>query len=116
MPNTLGLDDDLDGVEVVRDLERIFDIKVSNEEAERIFTVGEFHDLLLSKLSPNEADKKCATAITFYRIRRAQSVLGGWRRGPYRRQRLGAGFKHRIWPGDQYCPLSDRGRSPRPSV
>jgi len=76
MPNTLGLDDDLDGVEVVRDLERIFDIKVSNEEAERIFTVGEFHDLLLSKLPPNEADKKCATAMTFYRIRRALRRLG----------------------------------------
>ena len=76
MPNTLGLDDDLDGIEVVRDLERIFDIKVSNEEAERISTVGEFHDLLLSKLSPNEADKKCATAMTFYRIRRALQRLG----------------------------------------
>jgi len=76
MPNTLGLDDDLDGVEVVRDLERIFDIKVSNEEAERIFTVGEFHDLLLSKFPPNEADKKCATAMTFYRIRRALRRLG----------------------------------------
>jgi hypothetical protein len=47
MPNSLGLDDDLDGVEVVRDLERIFDIKVSNEEGERIFTVGEFHDPLV---------------------------------------------------------------------
>lgn len=76
MPNTLGLDDDLDGVEVVRDLERIFDIKVSNEEAERILTVGEFHDLLLSKLQPNEADKKCATAMTFYRIRSALRRLG----------------------------------------
>ncbi len=61
---------------VVRDLERIFDIKVSNEEAERIFTVGEFHDLLLRKLPPNEADKKCATAMTFYRIRRALRRLG----------------------------------------
>jgi hypothetical protein len=76
MPNTLGLDDDLDGVEVVRDLERIFDIKVSNEEAERILTVGEFHDLLLSKLQPNEDDKKCATAMTFYRIRSALRRLG----------------------------------------
>ena len=76
MPNTLGLDDDLDGVEVVRELERVFDIKVSNEEAERIVTVGEFHDLLLSKLPPNEADRKCATAMTFYRIRSALRRLG----------------------------------------
>jgi hypothetical protein len=76
MPNTLGLDDDLDGVEVVRELERVFDVKVSNEEAERIFTVGEFHDLLLSKLPPNEADRRCATAMTFYRIRSALRRLG----------------------------------------
>ena len=39
MPNMLGPDDDLDGVEVVQELERVFDVKVSNEEAERIFTV-----------------------------------------------------------------------------
>ncbi|MDR3486681.1 MAG: hypothetical protein P4M05_17485 [Bradyrhizobium sp.] len=76
MPNSLGLDDDLDGVEVVRDLERIFDVRVSNEEAERIFTVGEFHDLLLSKIRPDESDKKCATAMTFYRIRSALRRLG----------------------------------------
>lgn len=76
MRNTLGLDDDLDGVEVVRYLERIFDIKVSNEEAERISTVGEFHDLLLNKLPPNEADKGCATAMTFFRIREALRRLG----------------------------------------
>lgn len=76
MPNTLGLDDDLDGVELVKDLERIFDIKVSNEEAERILTVGEFHDLLLRKIPPNEADRKCARAMTFYRLRSALGRLG----------------------------------------
>src|SRR5579863_9828425 len=76
MPNTLGLDDDLDGIAVVRDLERIFDVKVSHEEAERIFTVGEFHDLLVRKLPPNEADRKCASAMTFYRLRSALRRLG----------------------------------------
>jgi hypothetical protein len=76
MPNTLGLDDDLDGVEVVRDLERIFDITLSRQEAERIFKVGEFHDLLLQKIPPDESDRKCATAIAFYRIRRALRRLG----------------------------------------
>jgi hypothetical protein len=76
MPNTLGLDDDLDGVEVVRDLQLFFDIKVSNEEAERIFTVGEFHDLLLRKIPGNEADRKCAGAMTFFRLRGALRRLG----------------------------------------
>lgn len=71
MQNTLGLDDDLDSVAVIQDLERIFDIKVSNQEAEHISTVGEFHDLLLGRFPPNEADKKCAGAMTFYKIRGA---------------------------------------------
>jgi hypothetical protein len=76
MPNALGLDDDLDPVEVVRHLERIFDITVSNDEAKRIFKVGEFYDLLLEKIRPNDADRKCATAMTFYRIRSALRRLG----------------------------------------
>jgi hypothetical protein len=76
MPNTLGLDDDLDGVEVVLSLERIFDIKVSIEEAARVITVGDFYDLLLRKIIPNEADRKCATAMTFYRLRDALKQLG----------------------------------------
>lgn len=76
MPNTLGLDDDLDGVEVVAKLERIFDVKLSNKEVGRISTVGEFHDLLLTKIRPNDADRKCATAMAFYRIRVALRRLG----------------------------------------
>ncbi len=76
MPNTLGLDDDLDAVEVLCDLERIFDVKVSDEEAVRVLTVGEFHDLLLSKISANEAERKCPSAMTFYRIRSALRRLG----------------------------------------
>src|ERR1700734_2776145 len=76
MPNTLGLDDDLDGVEVVQDLKRIFDIMVSRQEAARIFNVGEFHDLLLQKIPPDEAGGKCASAMAFYRIRRALRCLG----------------------------------------
>jgi hypothetical protein len=76
MPNTLGLDDDLEPVEVVRHLERIFDVRVSNEEAERISNVGEFYDFLLDKIPSNDADRKCASAMTFYRIRSALRTLG----------------------------------------
>lgn len=76
MPNTLGLDDDLDSVEIIRDIERVFDISISNDEAERIFTVGEMHDLLLKKISPNDIDRKCASAMAFYRMRSALQRLG----------------------------------------
>jgi hypothetical protein len=76
MPNTLGLDDDLDGVEFVRDLERIFDVEVSNSEAESISTVGELCDLLVSKIPTNDVDRKCATAMAFFRLRGALRRLG----------------------------------------
>lgn len=76
MRNTLGLDDDLDGVELVRDLERIFDVEISNNEAESIFTVGELYDLLVTKIPANEVDRKCATAMAFFRLRGALRRLG----------------------------------------
>jgi hypothetical protein len=76
MPNTLGLDDDMEPAEVVDELARVFDVAISNEEAESILTVGDFYDLLLRKLVPGEGDGKCATAMAFYRIRRALRSLG----------------------------------------
>lgn len=76
MPNTLGLDDDLEPVEVLRQLEGVFDIRVSNEEAERIFNVGAFYDLVLRKIPSNDADRKCATAMALYRTRGALRKLG----------------------------------------
>jgi hypothetical protein len=76
MPNTLGLDDDLDGVELLQDLERIFDVQVSNEEATRMMTVGDLFDLLVRKIPPNNVDQKCTSAMAFYRLRRAIRDLG----------------------------------------
>lgn len=73
MPNSLGLDDDLDSVEVMIELEHIFGVKVSNEEAAHISTVGQFHDLLVSKLPPTG---NCASSMTFFRIRGALRRLG----------------------------------------
>jgi hypothetical protein len=75
MTNTLGLDDD-DYLEVVLLIERAFDIKFFPEEPEMIVTVGEFYDLLLTKIPPSDADRKCASAMAFYRIRSALRRLG----------------------------------------
>lgn len=77
MPNTLGLDDESDPVGVVQHLERVFDISVSDDdEVNRISKVGEFYDFLLKIIPPNDADAKCASAMTFYRIRSALQQLG----------------------------------------
>jgi hypothetical protein len=71
MVNCLGLDDDLDPVEVVELVEKVFDIEIANHEAEAILTVGQMYDLLLQKILANEINRKCASAMAFYRLRRA---------------------------------------------
>jgi hypothetical protein len=76
MLKTLGLDDDLDPVEVVIAIEKAFEVKVSNEEAKAIFRVGELFTLLLSKMPVGDAGRKCASAMAFYRVRRALNELG----------------------------------------
>ncbi len=76
MTNTLGLDDDLDTVELVQNVEEAFGIEITNVEGEHIYTVGELYDLLLSKIPANETDRKCASATTFYRLRRGLRKLG----------------------------------------
>jgi hypothetical protein len=76
MTNTLGLDDDEDAGDVVLLVERAFDIKFSPKEMEEILTVGAFYDLLLTKIPSNDADRKCASAMAFYRLRSALRRLG----------------------------------------
>lgn len=76
MPNTLGLDDDLDGVELVQLLERAFDLTIHDKEAEQIITVGDIYDLLVRKIPANESSRKCASAMAFYRLRQGIRALG----------------------------------------
>ena len=69
MANSLGLNDDLDGVELVIDIEKAFNIKITDDEAEDLRVVGQLYDLLMNKISLNETNRKCATAMVFYRLR-----------------------------------------------
>jgi len=75
MANSLDIESD-DTVVLIYDLEKVFDIEISNEEAVQLSTVGELHDLLLQKISPNADDRKCATAMAFYRVHRALMEMG----------------------------------------
>jgi hypothetical protein len=74
--NTLGLDDDLDSVELVEQVEKAFEVEIANAEAERLLVVGQLYDLLLSKIPANDANRKCASAMTFYRLRQGLERLG----------------------------------------
>lgn len=69
-PNTLALDDDLDPVDILQKIERAFGVKITDAEAQSIVQVGQLFDLLEAKLGPASGEK-CATAMAFYRLRRA---------------------------------------------
>jgi hypothetical protein len=76
MMNTLGLDDDLDTVEVVSSLEISFSIRFTDAEASAWLTVGDIYSTLRSRVSNSmKRAGRCATAMTFHRLRRALSDL-----------------------------------------
>ena len=72
---TLGLDDDLDSVEVVIEIEKAFDVEISDGEAEVIFNVGQLFYFLRGKVHSGDGNGKCACAMALYRIRRALNDL-----------------------------------------
>lgn len=71
MTNSLGLDDDLDGVDLVRDIEAAFGCRFSDAELEQCRTVGDLFDAVAAHLPDDACEGRCATAMTFYRLRRA---------------------------------------------
>lgn len=72
MPNTLGLDDDLDPVEAVVRLEKAFAVKISDDEAASCNTVGDIYDLLHSRFATKLGEPgSCMTSMAFYRLRRS---------------------------------------------
>jgi acyl carrier protein len=66
----------LDGVELVIEVEKRFDVAISDDEASRVRTVGDLHELLKSKLPPSREDL-CLTSHAFYRIRSAMKECYG---------------------------------------
>ena len=76
MANTLGLDDDLEPVEVLQDVEAAFSVRVTDAEAFECVTVGDIYGILRGRFSTSkESAGRCATAMTFYRLRRALADL-----------------------------------------
>jgi hypothetical protein len=59
----------LDGVDLLVAVEHGFQIHIDDEEASRVSTVGDLHDLVTSKLT-GVASKRCLTSAAFYQIRR----------------------------------------------
>src|SRR5437762_13438344 len=58
----------LDGVEQILAVEDAFQIHIADEEAGSVSTVGDLHDLVVSKLQWQDS-KRCLTSAAFYRTR-----------------------------------------------
>ncbi|MEX1154960.1 hypothetical protein [Parvibaculum sp.] len=76
MPNTLGLDDDLDSVVLLREIERSFGVTFSDSEALECLTVGDAFEILERHFLAEASEGGCATSMAFYRLRRALLDLG----------------------------------------
>lgn len=63
----------MDGIELVLEVENVFNITISDQEAAQIITVGDLYNCVLSKVKAAEEgnkDKICMTARAFYQLRR----------------------------------------------
>ena len=66
---------DLEDVEILQEVERVFCIPITDREAEQTFTVGRLCDLLDAKYGGG-ATEVCLSQIAFHRLRRALRELG----------------------------------------
>jgi hypothetical protein len=71
MANTLDLDPEFGGIDLIDEVEAAFGIKVEDEEAERCWTVGDLYQVIYAR-TPNwtEQDGSCASSAVFYQFRR----------------------------------------------
>ena len=71
MTSSLGLAGDLDDVDLVEDVEAAFGVRLADDEIERCSTVGHLFELIEARLPGMPSGQSCATAMCFYRLRRA---------------------------------------------
>jgi hypothetical protein len=74
MLQTLGLDDD-DASDALVAVEKAFDVKITAADAGQIYNVGDLFGILRGKIEGGDGDRKCASAMAFYRVRRALNDL-----------------------------------------
>ncbi len=71
MTSSLGLAGDLDDVELIQDVEAAFGIRLADDKISRCSTVGHLFELIEACLPGMPSGQSCATAMCFYRLRRA---------------------------------------------
>ena len=76
MRTSLGLAGDLDDVELVEDIEQAFGVRLPDSELSKCQTVGDLFEMIVTRLPDNGVTaNRCATAMCFYRLRRAIHTL-----------------------------------------
>lgn len=60
----------LDSVEILMKVEKTFDIRIPDQEAEKIITVGDFHNAVWKHLE-GKYSNTCKSQLLFYRLRQA---------------------------------------------
>lgn len=72
MANTLDLDPEWGGIDLIEDIEEAFTIKVADKEAERCWTVGDLYEVICAHTPDwDEQNGSCASSAVFYRLRRS---------------------------------------------
>ncbi len=72
MADTLDLDPEWGAIDVIEELEAVFNFKMTDDEAEGCCTVGDVYDVVCSHTSDWETQGgNCASSMTFYRLRTA---------------------------------------------
>ena len=72
MADTLDLDPEWGAIDVIEELETVFNFNMTDEEAEGCCTVGDVYDVVCSHTSDWEVQGgNCASAMTFYGLRKA---------------------------------------------
>ncbi|NHO16686.1 acyl carrier protein [Acetobacter peroxydans] len=71
MSSSLGLLGDSDDLALIEDVEEAFGFRLSDCELNHCRTVGDLFELVEARLPTSGLKGNCATAMTFYRLRRA---------------------------------------------
>lgn len=75
MANTLGLNEDLDPVDLQMLIEDAFGLRMSDAEASSVVTVGDLHETIRRHVAVGPG--ACMTSMAFYRLRRALREFAG---------------------------------------
>lgn len=71
MSSSLGLQDGSDDLEMIEDVEEAFGFRLSDCDLNHCRTVGDLFELVEARLPTSGLEGSCATAMAFYRLRRA---------------------------------------------